>query len=177
MKHFAELFVKGVEEGGHAERQLVKCDRGYEPEDQREQVNIISIIIIIFIIVVNRQELRKFMRETRKSNPAAQCSLQGDKLYIDHKYDDGDDLMIIIIAGVMYGVTPRQKWWNIHQSVNISRRCLMIVFFQSEDLLPARSASPGWFGLSPSPYNDVNVNPSSLLLGFVFNSLQSIPYH
>ncbi len=32
MKHFAELFVKGVEEGGHAERQLVKCDRGYEPE-------------------------------------------------------------------------------------------------------------------------------------------------
>ena len=51
------------------------------------------IIIIIFIIVVNRQELRKFMRETRKSNPAAQCSLQGDKLYIDHKYDD--DLMII----------------------------------------------------------------------------------
>ena len=32
MKHFAELFVKGVEEGGHAERQLVKCDRGYEQD-------------------------------------------------------------------------------------------------------------------------------------------------
>ena len=31
------------------------------------------------------------MRETRKSNPAAQCSLQGDKLYIDHKYDATDD--------------------------------------------------------------------------------------
>ena len=26
------------------------------------------------------------MRETKKTNPAAQCSLQGDKLYIDHKY-------------------------------------------------------------------------------------------
>ena len=103
MKHFAELFVKGVEEGGHAERQLVKCDRGYEPEDKREQVNIMIIsisrrviIIIIFIIVVNRQELRKFMRETRKSNPAAQCSLQGDKLYIDHKYDDDDDNLMIM---------------------------------------------------------------------------------
>ena len=35
MKHFAELFVKGVEEGGHAERQLVKCDRGYEQAGQQ----------------------------------------------------------------------------------------------------------------------------------------------
>ena len=62
------------------------------------------------------------MRETRKSNPAAQCSLQGDKLYVDHKYDDSvidhndNDLMMIImmiISGAMYGATPRQKWWNI----------------------------------------------------------------
>lgn len=37
MKHFAELFVKGVEEGGHAERQLVKCAGGLERAGQHHQ--------------------------------------------------------------------------------------------------------------------------------------------
>ena len=41
---------------------------------------------LIICNIYFRQELRKFMRETKKTNPAAQCSLQGDKLYIDHKY-------------------------------------------------------------------------------------------
>ena len=57
-------------------------------------VSMIMSILIITIIMITvwlfatyfRQELRKFMRETKKTNPAAQCSLQGDKLYIDHKY-------------------------------------------------------------------------------------------
>ena len=105
MERSSKIFLlQGAEKGRHAERQLVECDRGYEQEDQGEQVGhhhhhhfcisaifviiIISITIIVLVTIINRQELRKFMRETRKSNPAAQCSLQGDKLYIDHKYDE-----------------------------------------------------------------------------------------
>ena len=103
MERSSKIFLlQGAEKGRHAERQLVECDRGYEQEDQGEQVDhhhhfcisaifviiiIITITIIVLVTIINRQELRKFMRETRKSNPAAQCSLQGDKLYIDHKYD------------------------------------------------------------------------------------------
>ena len=33
----------------------------------------------------SRQELRKFQREVKKNNPAASCSLQYDKLYVDKK--------------------------------------------------------------------------------------------
>ena len=33
----------------------------------------------------SRQELRKFLREVKKSNPAATCSMQYDKLYVDKK--------------------------------------------------------------------------------------------
>ena len=33
----------------------------------------------------SRLELRKFMRELKKNNPSAVCSLQYDKLYVNHK--------------------------------------------------------------------------------------------
>ena len=33
----------------------------------------------------SRQELRRFMREVRRANPASVCSLQYDTLYVDKK--------------------------------------------------------------------------------------------
>ena len=33
----------------------------------------------------SRLELRKFLRELKKNNPSAVCSLQYDKLYVNHR--------------------------------------------------------------------------------------------
>ena len=33
----------------------------------------------------SRQELRKFLREVKRANPAAVCSLQYDKLIVNHR--------------------------------------------------------------------------------------------
>ena len=51
----------------------------------------------------SRQELRKFMRHVKKTNPEKRCHLQYDKLYIDGKiflYNEmsgDDDLMMIMM--------------------------------------------------------------------------------
>merc|ERR1719220_2912948 len=75
----------------------------------------------------SRQELRKFMRETKKTNPAAQCSLQGDKLYIDHKCYVWSDTQAKVVEHTL-----------------------------SEEA-PARSVSPCRFGLTPPPpSNEIN---------------------
>ena len=66
-----------------------------------------------------RQELRKFMRESRKSNPAVQSSLQGDKLYIDHKWADTLTHTAVpwltafcLLPGAMFGAISRLKLWS-----------------------------------------------------------------
>ena len=65
-----------------------------------------------------RTELRKFMRELKRTNPAATCHLQYDKLFVNHRWACHESWQCHEprITGAMCGARPRPRWWSLVRS-------------------------------------------------------------